>query len=369
MSSTERFAEASPYTKGPQEHHHTDHRHDSFLVQCGLAERFPGKVIPDDLAVLNVALFALGRAGSIHLGNILRNPRLRLKYIVEADENKLKRVQKEWRLPDSALVTPAQDNIVFQDKSIHGIIVATPTSLHEGLVTRGLEAGKAVMCEKPISENYEGTKRCYQVAKKMGKPLLCAFNRRFEPSYLQLHDQVQKGVIGQVHMMKTVARDSPLPSANYLRISGGIFHDCAVHDIDLVCWVSGEYPTHAFASGSAFIPEIKDLKDQDTVAIVLKFPSGAMAMIDLSRNAVYGYDQRLEAFGPKGMLQAQNERPYHMVNSNVTGEHEVPINFSFPSRYYQGYENELEHFCNIMQGLEECCVSGDNTLRIQDCTL
>jgi len=105
-----------------------------------------------------------------------------------------------------------------------------------------LKAKKAVFCEKPVAENQLDTAKCYEMAEKIGTPLFCAFNRRFDPSYSEVRDRVRRGEVGHVHMIKTVSRDSPLPTIEYLEISGGIFHDCLVHDIDIITWVLGEYP-------------------------------------------------------------------------------------------------------------------------------
>lgn len=364
---TVKFAETtSPYNCGKQVAHVTDYKHQGYLIGAGLttAVKKYNNPVQEDLKVVNVALFALGRAGSIHLNNIMSSQRTNLKYIVEPDTKKLQKVGGEWRLSKDQLLSPEQDEIVFKDPSVHGIIIATPTFMHKGLVMRGLKAGKAVFCEKPVAENFEDTKLCYQLAEQVGRPLLCAFNRRFDPSFCHLREEVHKGTVGQVHMVKTVARDSPLPSIDYLKISGGIFHDCAVHDIDLTCWVLGEYPTHVFASATTFLPEVAALNDHDTVAFTMKFPSGALSMTDISRNAAYGYDQRLEVFGPKGMVSAGNERPFPMTTSTAQGETRPPVYHSFPSRYHQGYIRELDHFCDVIQGLDDLSVNGDNTLRV-----
>lgn len=105
-----------------------------------------------------------------------------------------------------------------------------------------MKAKKAVFCEKPVAENQSDTAKCYEMAEKIGTPLFCAFNRRFDPSYSEVRDRVRRGEVGHVHMIKSVSRDSPLPTIEYLEISGGIFHDCLVHDIDIITWVLGEYP-------------------------------------------------------------------------------------------------------------------------------
>ena len=120
--------------------------------------------------------------------------------------------------------------------------MASPTYTHEGIVIKALEAKKAVFCEKPIAEDRPNTVKCYEMAKKVGKPLFSAFNRRFDQSYSNLKERVRKGEVGHVHMIKTVSRDSPLPSLDYLKVSGAIFHDCLVHDIDMITWVLGELP-------------------------------------------------------------------------------------------------------------------------------
>lgn len=362
---TVKYATHSPFGE-KQNAHITDYKHQAYLIGAGLATATNkyNISVDENLKVVNVALFALGRAGSIHLKNIMSSPRMCLKYVVEANRAKLNAVAEEWRLTEEQLLSADQDEKVMKDPSVHGIIIATPTYMHKDLVMRGLKAGKAVFCEKPVAGDIEEAKLCYQVAKEVGRPLLCAFNRRFDPSFTHLRQEVHDGKVGQVHMVKTVARDSPLPSLDYLKISGGIFHDCAVHDIDLACWVLGEYPTHVFATATAFYPEIAAINDHDTVAFTMKFPSGAISMTDLSRKAAYGYDQRLEVFGPKGMVSAGNERPFPMTTSTEEGESQPPLYYSFPSRYYQGYIRELDHFCDVIQGLDDLSVTAEDTLRV-----
>ncbi len=182
----------------------------------------------------------------------------------------------------------------MKDTNVDAVIVATPTTYHETLVRRGLKAHKAVFCEKPVAAEIDRIRECYELSEEVKRPLFCAFNRRFDHAMSNLRDRVNRGEIGKVYQIKTTSRDSPLPAIAYLKISKGMFHDCAIHDIDMVCWIVGEQPESVFAQGSAFDPEIKAIGDVDTIAIVLKFPSGVIASIDLSRHSQYGYDQRLE---------------------------------------------------------------------------
>ena len=162
-------------------------------------------------------------------------------------------------------------------------------------------------------------------------------------------------------MVKTSSRDSPLPSIDYLKISGGIFHDCGIHDIDLIMWIVGEVPTTVYAQAHAFHSSIAELNDVDTVAITMKFPSGVIAQIDLSRFAAYGYDQRLEAFGSNGMLQSQNAPASSVCFSDNKGVQDDVYMFSFPQRFAESYVNELDHFFDVIEG-RPCSVKKEEAL-------
>jgi len=301
------------------------------------------------VAPVNLALFGLGRAGSIHLSNIIANPRVNLRYIVEMNRELWEPAKVRWNLKEVVFVHPDDVETVYKDEEVQACLIATPTFTHEGYILGSLGAGKAVFSEKPISQDPDGTSRCYKKSSEVGKPLFCAFNRRFDPSFNSIKEKVQAGQVGHVQMIKTTSRDSPLPSLEYLKISGGIFHDCAVHDIDMITWVLGEYPTQVYSAANAQIPEIKEINDWDNVAITLKFNSGTIGMIDLCRFANYGYDQRLEVFGHSGMLHALNETPNKEVFSDGVGSSQVPMYYSFPSRHADGYNRELDHFLDVVQ--------------------
>lgn len=249
---------------------------------------------------------------------------------------------------------------------VQAVLVATPTNTHEWIVTRALTHGKDVFCEKPVAESNSGAERCYKQAKEAGKLLFCAFQRRFDPAISNIKQRVRGGEVGHVHVIKTCSRDSQLPSLEYLRGSSGIFHDTAVHDIDLICWILGEYPNCVATQASTLIPEIADVGDYDTVIITLKFPSGTLGIIDISRLSSHGYDQRVEVFGPRGMLISSNERPMPGIESHIglQGCNTMPIYYSYPSRYKMAYLNEMEHFLNILQGKTKPAILGHETLAV-----
>ncbi|XP_071945987.1 uncharacterized oxidoreductase YrbE-like isoform X2 [Antedon mediterranea] len=244
---------------------------------------------------IGLAIFGLGRAGMIHIQNAVRNPRVCLKWIVEEDLEKAIKIRNDCFLTDSVQIVKADDSMkAFQDKSVEVVIVCTPTAYHSDIILAALKEGKAVFCEKPIAIEEEVVRTCYAAARECGKLLYCALNRRYDPSMREIYTRVKSGEIGQVRSIKTTSRDHPQPSTAFLKISGGIFHDCATHDMDMICWIMGEAPSTIVCQAHSFIPEISALNDVDQVGIMMKFPSGAIAQIDLNRNAYYGYDQRLE---------------------------------------------------------------------------
>ncbi|XP_070561824.1 myo-inositol 2-dehydrogenase-like [Ptychodera flava] len=304
---------------------------------------------------VGLAIFGLGRAGSIHFKNIIANYRTPLKWIVEDDLDKAHRAVKKYFLDETRVADSKDITPVLEDNSVDAVVVCTPTHTHEQIVRAALKAGKSVFCEKPIAGTIESTQSCYDDAEKFNKALYCAFNRRFDPAVRNVYQRVKADEIGQVQQIKTISRDAPLPPLSYLKISGGIFHDCIVHDLDMICWIVGETPSTVYAQAHCFNADIAAMDDVDTVAVVLKFPCGALGQIDISRHAVYGYDQRLEVFGSKGMLETSNTRPCEVSSHGNAGTKQDNIHASFEQRYDHSYKLELEHFLDVVTGVESRC--------------
>lgn len=341
---TKKFAGPSPYTLKAT-YPEVDFLHTQYVNNVALSSK------PEAEPVVG-AIFGLGRAGSIHLSNIINNPRIVLKYIVDDRQERFNDLKKHWKLNDDVtFLTSRHKDIVYGDKSVNVVFIGSPTYTHHEIVVNSIANNKDIFCEKPIAESIEDTKKCYEAAKAKGRILFAAFNRRFDPAYRALRDRVRKGEVGHVQILKVTARDSPLPTIDYLKTSGGVFHDCLVHDFDMSCWVLGELPTRVQATASALIPEVKAIDDFDTIAFLLTFPSGAIAIGDNSRYSVYGYDQRLEVFGKNGMIKVENERPSHSTEMYIgqTGVTLNPIYYSFPSRFNVAYRSEIEHFLDVVQ--------------------
>jgi len=295
---------------------------------------------------LSIALVGSGRIGKVHLHNALANPRFQLRYVVDVDMNSAQAAAS--RIPNCKAIPKIDEALA--DKELKGVVICTPTAQHRELILACIKAGKAIMCEKPISLDVKEIDECYNEAKKHNVPLLCGYQRRSDPSFVQLQETCKKGGVGTVQIVKTISRDNPVPTLAYLKISGGIFHDCGSHDIDVCRWVVGEDPFEVYATASTFNQDIKALNDFDTVMITLRFPGGAIGSIDLSRKACYGYDQRIEVLGDKGMVQSMNRQPTTTILSNEQGVHGDPNCYSFPQRYEHAYAIELDHFADVING-------------------
>ena len=244
---------------------------------------------------LRLGLLGLGRAGTFHRQSLQVIEGATLTCVHDKD------MQKAIQIAQQHDCDVAESTVeMIQRPDIDAVIVATPTDLHFGHVQQSLEAGKPTLTEKPLGRHLHEIDACFDTAMSQGVPLLVAFQRRFDPSFASLVDAVKAGAIGQLQFVRSVSRDNPTPSPDYIRISGGIFHDCMVHDLDMVTHIVGQVPSHVHSFASSFIDTIGQWNDFDNVVTTLTFPSGIHATIDINRQSAFGYDQRIEAFGGRG---------------------------------------------------------------------
>ncbi|XP_025836831.1 uncharacterized protein LOC112906610 isoform X2 [Agrilus planipennis] len=355
--STLQFKGESPYKLPPPTVPEDDYLYIKFNKDFNLEGCEEGKPV-------GLALFGAGRAGTIHLRTIAKNVRVKLHYIVEDVQEKWDKLKRYWDLPDTVFLTSVEADKVYKDLRVDAVVIATPTKYHEGIVLKALEHGKAVFCEKPIGLTAEGTKKCYEKAKKVGKPLFAAFNKRYDTAYAAVKRRVEQGEVGHLRMFKASVKDSQLAPVSYLKGSGGFFVDSVIHELDLMVWFVGEYPTTVSAIGKSNIPEIEEIGDYDTVVATFGFPSGAIGIIDNCRHSTFGYDQRIEVFGSKGMIKVDNEHPCHSIETlaGLDATKRSPIWYTFPSRYRNAYNNEMEHFLSICQGIDKVLISESDVL-------
>ncbi|XP_072025945.1 inositol 2-dehydrogenase-like [Amphiura filiformis] len=306
---------------------------------------------------IELALFGVGRIGPTHLNSIARHPRAHLKYLVEFDLALAKKCLDEEGLEDAVIVPANEVAKVYADKSLHGVIVCTPTPTHQKIITESLRAGKAVFTEKPLAHDSAAADECYKVAEECKLPLLCGFNRRFDPTYDSIIKRVGEGAIGHVRYIKTTLRDTMDPSWPMLGTIGTCWVDLLIHDVDLACAVMGELPITVSADGDAFADVIRKNNDFDQAIINLKFPSGALATVEASRFCNYGYDQRLEVFGIGGMLEGANFHDDQSKLYTANGMNRPLLQPSFQQRYRESYYLELDHFIKVIQGKEKLRVT------------
>lgn len=305
-----------------------------------------------------VGLIGAGRIGKLHAENIIRHiPQLSLKAI--ADIN----LDTSWVNTLPVAVTGDEVQCIFNDPTIDAVLICSPAPSHLPLIIQAAQAGKHIFCEKPIALDIAAIQQALAAVEQAQVILQVGFNRRFDPNFAKVKRVVQEGGIGEPHIIHITSRDPEPPPHDYIASSGGIFLDMSIHDFDMARYLVGSEITEVYATGSALIdPTIAQQGDVDTVVIQLTFANGALGVIDNSRQAVYGYDQRVEVFGSQGKMLAQNVSATQTELSTadaVTGE--KPMHF-FLDRYQASYLAELRSFCHSIRHKQPAAVDGRDGL-------
>ena len=295
--------------------------------------------------MIRFALLGCGRIGRVHADSIDVHPRAELAWVYDPIEPAANEVAKRF----GATVAPAVD-VAIDDPSVDAVVIASATPTHVDLLTRAVRAGKAVLCEKPIDLDLARVDRCWREIAALNPTVMIGFNRRFDPSFRQVHDQVAAGDIGRLEQLTIVSRDPAPASREYLAASGGLFRDMTIHDFDLARFFLGEI-VEVYATGANVVADfIAELGDIDSAVVVMRGNDGELCHITNSRRSVFGYDQRLEAFGSEGMLSVGNQHPTSVRMSNATQTEAAPeyLNF-FLDRYTPAYRAELDHLITTME--------------------
>ncbi|HAA78105.1 TPA: inositol 2-dehydrogenase, partial [Candidatus Latescibacteria bacterium] len=250
---------------------------------------------------------------------------------------------------------------------------ASSTDTHLDLILEGIKAGKAVFCEKPLDLDLGRVDERMDEIEAADTPVLVGFNRRYDPNFKAVHDAIANGKIGDLEMVKITSRDPGPPPIEYINVSGGLFRDMMIHDFDLARWLLGEDPVEVFASASCLVdPAIGNAGDIDTAVVTMKTASGKLCQIDNSRRAVYGYDQRMEVFGSKGMAKADNVQTNTVEVWDGDRVHREKPPYFFLERYAEAYRAELDHFVDVVSGKAEPAVTardGRQALALADAAL
>jgi myo-inositol 2-dehydrogenase/D-chiro-inositol 1-dehydrogenase len=292
---------------------------------------------------LGFCQFGAGRIGAIHAANLAAHPGARLRYVVDVNRQAAQALAERH----GAAVTTV--DAALADAEVDAVIVASSTDTHADLVEAAAAAGKAVFCEKPIDLSLARAERCLERVAATGVLLQIGFNRRFDPSFAALDRALRAGRIGKVETVLIVSRDPAPPPPAFVKVSGGLFRDMTIHDLDMARWLLGAEPVELYATASCLVDAgIGALGDVDTAALTLRTADGALALISNSRRAVYGYDQRLEVLGSGGLLRVENRTPTALEVSDATAvARDKPLPF-FLERYAESYRLELDNFIDCV---------------------
>ncbi len=307
--------------------------------------------------MINVCLFGCGRMGLSHAMHIEQNPFAKLAGVFDPDIANAKNVADQF---NAKVYNSVED--ALNEKAIDAVAIVSPTATHADLIIASAKAGKPIFCEKPIDLSLERIDQCLKVVKMCQVPLFVGFNRRFDPSFRALRNNIIENKIGPIEILNLSSRDAPFPDINYLRTSGGMFLDMTIHDFDMARWLLSDEPTEVYACGSCLVDKrIEEFNDIDTASITIKTKNGSICNINNSRRSAYGYDQRIEAFGPHGMLIAKNHTPTSVEHSSASGVKTDTILPSFPERYFEAYRLEINHFLeDIVKNGKKPEISGDD---------
>jgi myo-inositol 2-dehydrogenase/D-chiro-inositol 1-dehydrogenase len=296
--------------------------------------------------MIRVAVLGAGRIGQIHAANVAANPLAKLVVVADPFPTAGKALAEKLNCEYNA----NPDEVIARN-DIDAVVIGTPSDTHAELMLKAARAGKAVLCEKPVDNDLKKADVAIAELTALNAKVMMAFNRRFDPSNVELRRAIDAGDIGEVRQVIISSRDPGLPPRDYVAHSGGIFRDMAVHDFDMARFLLGEEPVEVYAKASRLVdPELmKEFEDYDTLMVIMQTKSGKQCHINCCREASYGYDQRFEILGSKGMLQNDNLRPSTVRRFNaVETEARQPLLNFFLQRYTDAYRNELGAFLTAL---------------------
>jgi myo-inositol 2-dehydrogenase / D-chiro-inositol 1-dehydrogenase len=295
---------------------------------------------------IKIGVIGTGRIGKVHIASLVQNvPMAEVVAIADTNLTSANEVAKSFGVTN--VYSYYAD--IINNPDVEAVVICSPTDAHAKHIVEAAKAGKHIFCEKPVALSLDIIKDANEAVKKAGVKMMVGFNRRFDPNFMKVKQLVDEGKIGDPHILKITSRDPNPPSAEYAAVSGGMFVDMTIHDFDMARYITGSDVTEVYTKASVLVdPAIGKAGDVDTAIITLTFANGAIGVIDNSRKAVYGYDQRVEIFGSKGMVTTDNNYPENHCYYAGDGIHgSLPLNF-FMDRYLESYANEMKLFCDAI---------------------
>ena len=336
--------------------------------RLNLAQKRP-RLKDEETPMVGIAVLGAGRIGKIHAASVAANPRATLVAIADPFPEAVEPLAKA--LGAEAMSDPMA---AIARSDVDAVVIGTPTDTHVALLLKAVELGKAVLCEKPIDLDIAQSESAAAEVERVGGKVMLAFNRRFDSSFAAIRRAIDEGRIGEVRQVVITSRDPGMAPPSYIKTSGGIFRDMTIHDLDMARWLLGEEPVLVSAFGSRLIdPTLDQYDDYDTAMVVLQTASGKQAHINNCREAVYGYDQRVEVFGATGMLSQDNLRAstIRVTTAESTDAREPLLNF-FLERYAQAYRAEMEAFIDALaenKPMPTTVRDGVMALRLAECAV
>jgi myo-inositol 2-dehydrogenase/D-chiro-inositol 1-dehydrogenase len=304
-----------------------------------------------------IGLIGAGRIGRLHAENLARR-------LPDADLRRVSDVQPAAAASCAdAFGIPGRGSDyreILADPEIKAVVICSPTDTHTRIIEEAAAAGKHIFCEKPIDPDLARIDRALAATRRAGVILQIGFNRRFDPSFRRVRSAIERGEIGEPSQLHIISRDPGPPPIEYIRVSGGLFMDMTIHDFDMAQYLLGPDVVEVYATGSVRVdPAIGQAGDIDTAVVLLKFASGATGVIENSRKAVYGYDQRVEVFGSDGGIRIDNNYPNSAIlSTRERVARDLPLRF-FLERYAESYVEEMRAFLDAIRGGGPSPVSGE----------
>ena len=310
---------------------------------------------------MKVGIIGAGRIGKVHAKNIsMFVPEMEIKTIADPFANDATReFAAQYRIPN--VTTDPAD--ILEDPEIEAVLICSSTDTHSKFIIEAAKAKKHIFCEKPIDYDLNKVHEAIDAAKEAGVKLQIGFCRRFDHNHRAVYDMVREGKVGDVNIVKISSRDPEPPPVSYVKVSGGIFYDMMIHDFDMARFLAGSEVTEVTAAGSVLVdPGIGEAGDVDTAVVTLKFENGAIGIIDNSRKAVYGYDQRVEVFGSKGAAVNENDIPNTAVLWGEDGTVSGTAYKVMWDRYTGAFVSEMQAFAAAVANDTETPVTGEDGL-------
>ena len=298
-------------------------------------------------SVLKMGIVGTGRIGRLHVSNI--NKLVEGAVVIAAADPYISGAVDELKANGVEHIYEDYRELIANPE-VEAVIVASSTDTHAEISIAAAKAGKAVFCEKPIDKDLDKIKEVLDVVKETGVTFQTGFNRRFDHNFRHVREMVDNGSIGDPQIVRVTSRDPAPPSIDYVKVSGGIFFDMMIHDFDMVRFLSGSEVVEVYANGAVLVdPAIGEAGDVDTAIVTLKFANGAIGSIDNSRQAVYGYDQRVEVFGSKGMAKAENDKPSAVEVYTEDRPTTDKIPYFFLDRYTGAFVDQFTDFITAVR--------------------